>query len=70
MGFLFDAMRHAREAIFQNNIWTEDTLEIIDRRWTDLKHHDIHAAGFFLNPQKLYSNATLDDADIMEGVRN
>ncbi|KAL4183296.1 hypothetical protein AMTRI_Chr11g154480 [Amborella trichopoda] len=26
--------------------------------------------GFFLNPQNLYSNATLDDVDIMEGVIN
>ncbi|KAL4181247.1 hypothetical protein AMTRI_Chr12g270310 [Amborella trichopoda] len=57
MGFLFDAMRHAREAIFENNIWNEEILEIVDRE-------------FFLNPQNLYSNATLNDADIMEGVKN
>ncbi|KAL4198321.1 hypothetical protein AMTRI_Chr03g139600 [Amborella trichopoda] len=70
MGFLFDAMRRAREAIFENNIWNKEILEIVDRRWRDQLHQDIHAAGFFLNPQNLYSNATLDDADIMEGVRN
>ncbi|KAL4198749.1 hypothetical protein AMTRI_Chr03g141630 [Amborella trichopoda] len=57
MGLLFDAMRRAREAIFENNIWNEEILEIVAHR-------------FFLNPQNLYSNATLDDADIMEGVRN
>ncbi|ERM98972.1 hypothetical protein AMTR_s00226p00025200, partial [Amborella trichopoda] len=44
MGFLFDAMRHAREAIFENNIWTEEILEIADRRWRDQLHRDIHAA--------------------------
>ncbi|ERM94032.1 hypothetical protein AMTR_s00010p00024380 [Amborella trichopoda] len=55
MGFLFDAMGRTREAIFHNNIWTDEILEIVDHR---------------VNPQNLYSNATLDDADIMEGVRN
>ncbi|XP_011625198.1 uncharacterized protein LOC105421035 [Amborella trichopoda] len=70
MGFLFDVMRHAREAIFENNIWNEEILDIVYRRWRDQLYQDIHAAGFFLNPQNLYSNATLDDADIMEGVRN
>ncbi|XP_020517124.1 uncharacterized protein LOC18424270 isoform X1 [Amborella trichopoda] len=69
-GFWFDAMRHARKFIFQNNIWTEEILKIVDSRWRDQLHRDIHAARFILNPQNLYSNATLDDADIMEGVRN
>ncbi|KAL4204345.1 hypothetical protein AMTRI_Chr01g109300 [Amborella trichopoda] len=45
MGFLFDAMRRAKEAIFENNIWNEEILEIVDRRWRDQLHHDIHAAG-------------------------
>ncbi|XP_011625617.1 uncharacterized protein LOC18440293 [Amborella trichopoda] len=70
MGFLFDTMRRAREAIFDNNIWNEEILEIVDRWWRDQLHQDIHVTGFFLNLQNLYSNATLDDADIMEGVRN
>ncbi|ERN11236.1 hypothetical protein AMTR_s00024p00229430 [Amborella trichopoda] len=70
MGFLFDAMKRSREAIFDNNIWNEEILEIVDRRCRDQLHQDIHAAGFFLNPQNYYSNTTLDDADIMEGVRN
>ncbi|KAL4185157.1 hypothetical protein AMTRI_Chr10g4550 [Amborella trichopoda] len=30
MGFLFDAMRCAMEAIFEKNIWNEDILEIVD----------------------------------------
>ncbi|KAL4179623.1 hypothetical protein AMTRI_Chr13g120990 [Amborella trichopoda] len=38
MGFLFDAMRRAREAIFENNIWNEEILEIVDRRWRDQLH--------------------------------
>ncbi|XP_011626359.1 uncharacterized protein LOC105421276 [Amborella trichopoda] len=38
--------------------------------WRDQLHRDIHAAGFFLNLQNLYPNATLDDEDIMEGVKN
>ncbi|ERM93928.1 hypothetical protein AMTR_s00137p00078850 [Amborella trichopoda] len=70
MGFLFDAMRRAREAIFENNIWNEEILEIVDHRWRDQLHQDIHAARFFFNPQNLYSNTTLDDAYIMEGVIN
>ncbi|ERN10337.1 hypothetical protein AMTR_s00026p00035410 [Amborella trichopoda] len=70
MGFLFDEMRRPREAIFENNIWNEEMLEIVDCRWREQLHQDIHAAGFFLNPQNLYASATLDDADIMEGVRN
>ncbi|KAL4184816.1 hypothetical protein AMTRI_Chr10g227420 [Amborella trichopoda] len=68
--FLFDAMRRAREVIFENNIWNEEILEILDHRWRDQLHQDMHAAWFFLNPHNLYSNATLDDADIMEGIRN
>ncbi|KAL4183038.1 hypothetical protein AMTRI_Chr11g153220 [Amborella trichopoda] len=70
MRFLFNAMRRAREAIFENNIWNEEILEIVDCRWRDQLYQDIHATWFFLNPQNLFSNATLDDADIMEGVRN
>ncbi|XP_011628504.1 uncharacterized protein LOC105421726 [Amborella trichopoda] len=63
-------MRRVREAIFENNIWNEEILEIVDRRWRDQLHQDIHTTGFFLNPQNLYSNVTLDYVDIMEGVRN
>ncbi|KAL4195268.1 hypothetical protein AMTRI_Chr05g72490 [Amborella trichopoda] len=70
MWFLFDANSHAREAIVQNNIWIDEILAIVDRRWRDQLHRDIHTAGFFLNPHNLYSNATLDDPYIMEGVRN
>ncbi|KAL4185246.1 hypothetical protein AMTRI_Chr10g229780 [Amborella trichopoda] len=74
IGFLLNAIGRAREAIFDDNIWNEEILEIIDRRWRDQLHEDIHAnkpcAWLFFNPQNLYSNATLDDADIMEGERN
>ncbi|KAL4192767.1 hypothetical protein AMTRI_Chr06g195950 [Amborella trichopoda] len=45
MRFLFDAMRRARETIFESNIWTEEILEIVDRRWRDQLYWDIHAAG-------------------------
>ncbi|ERM97721.1 hypothetical protein AMTR_s00121p00116600 [Amborella trichopoda] len=45
MGFLFDAMRCAREAIFENNIWTEEILEVFDRRWRHQLYQDIHAVG-------------------------
>ncbi|ERN08830.1 hypothetical protein AMTR_s00015p00025090 [Amborella trichopoda] len=45
MGFLFDAMRCVREAILENNIWTEEILEIVDRRCRDQLHRDIHATG-------------------------
>ncbi|KAL4199150.1 hypothetical protein AMTRI_Chr03g49760 [Amborella trichopoda] len=38
MGFLFDAMRRAMEAILDNNIWTEEILEIVDHRWRDQYH--------------------------------
>ncbi|ERN18365.1 hypothetical protein AMTR_s00055p00212900 [Amborella trichopoda] len=55
IGFLLNAIGRAREAIFDDNIWNEEILEIIDRRWRDQLHEDIHAA---------------DDADIMEGERN
>ncbi|ERN01687.1 hypothetical protein AMTR_s00090p00156810 [Amborella trichopoda] len=53
MGFLFDAMRRARKVIFDNNIWTKEILDIVDR--------------LFINPQNLHSSVTLDDADIMRG---
>ncbi|KAL4197337.1 hypothetical protein AMTRI_Chr04g187830 [Amborella trichopoda] len=45
MGFLFDAMGRTREAIFHNNIWTDEILEIVDHRWRNQVHRDIHAPG-------------------------
>ncbi|KAL4189241.1 hypothetical protein AMTRI_Chr08g164510 [Amborella trichopoda] len=38
MGFLFIAMRRAREATFENNIWNKEILEIVDHRWRDQLH--------------------------------
>ncbi|KAL4192678.1 hypothetical protein AMTRI_Chr06g173200 [Amborella trichopoda] len=45
MRFLFDAMRCARAVIFENNIWNEEILEIVDLRWRDQLYQDIHAAS-------------------------
>ncbi|KAL4196996.1 hypothetical protein AMTRI_Chr04g185940 [Amborella trichopoda] len=70
MGFLFNTMRRAREAIFENNIWNEEILEIVGVETNCTRISMQQQTMCRVNRQNLYSNATLDDADIMEGVRN
>jgi hypothetical protein len=75
MGYLYEAMDRAKEAIrayyddkgddgFQRQlqIWG-----VIDRRWNNTLHRPIHAAGIYLNPAFSYSCGFRFDVEVMEG---
>jgi len=75
MGYLYEAMDRAKEAVrsyyddkgddgFQRQLllW-----EVIDDRWNNTLHRPIHAAGLFLNPAFAYSCGFLFDAKVMDG---
>ncbi|KAL8529988.1 hypothetical protein ACS0TY_007167 [Phlomoides rotata] len=60
MGYIYEAMDRAKEAIAKVFYKEEDykeAFEIIDRRWDCQLHKPLHAAGFFLNPQFFYNLA-------------
>eukprot|EP00253_Pinus_taeda_P001838 PITA_01838 len=75
MGYLYEAMDRAKEAIrayydgkgddgFQRQLllWG-----VIDERWNNTLHRPIHAAGLFLNPTFSYACGFDFDAEIMDG---
>eukprot|EP00253_Pinus_taeda_P036589 PITA_36589 len=75
MGYLYEAMDRAKEAIrayyddkgddgFQKQLllWG-----VIDERWNNTLHRPIHAAGLFLNPGFSYACGFDFDAEIMDG---
>jgi hypothetical protein len=75
MGYLYEAMDRAKEAIrayyddkgddgFQRQlqIWG-----VIDQRWNNTLHRPIHAAGIYLNPAFSYSCGFRFDVEVMEG---
>ncbi|XP_077238960.1 uncharacterized protein LOC143880095 [Tasmannia lanceolata] len=58
MGYIYEGMYRVKEAIKKELKKRKDYLpywNIIDRRWNKGLHHPLYAAGFFLNPQFLYS---------------
>ena len=75
MGYLYEAMDRAKEAIrayyddkgddgFQKQLllWG-----VIDERWNNTLHRPIHAAGIYLNPAFSYPCGFLFDVEIMDG---
>jgi hypothetical protein len=75
MGYLYEAMDRAKEAIHQYykdkgeegftkraEIWS-----LIDERWNDTLHHPIHAARLYLNPAYSYACGFRFDAEVMDG---
>eukprot|EP00253_Pinus_taeda_P021121 PITA_21121 len=75
MGYLYEAMDRAKEAIwacyddkgddgFQKQLllWG-----VIDERWNNTLHRPIHATGLFLNPAFSYACGFDFDAEIMDG---
>ena len=75
MGYLYEAMDRAKEAIrayyddkgddgFQKQLllWG-----VIDERWNNTLHRPIHAAGLFLNPAFSYACGFDFDTEIMDG---
>ncbi|KAJ9543747.1 hypothetical protein OSB04_023454 [Centaurea solstitialis] len=72
MGFIYDAMDEAKERIAKNldddvssykEIW-----DIIDAKWDHQLHRDLHASGYFLNPQFRWSNDSSNHPEITRGL--
>ncbi|XP_042405588.1 uncharacterized protein LOC121995882 isoform X2 [Zingiber officinale] len=75
MGYIYEAMDRAKEKIakaFGNNEDRyQDVFEIIDHRWQLQLHQDLHAAGYFLNPEFFYSNSEIEqDEEVVMGLYN
>ena len=45
MGFIYEAMDRAKQAIIENDRYHDEYIRIIDARWNDQLHHPLHAAG-------------------------
>ncbi|KAK2416183.1 hypothetical protein QL285_038601 [Trifolium repens] len=60
MGFLYEAIDRAKQAIQENSRYHSTYNEIIDKRWKYM-HSDLHSAGYFLNPQFQYGVEHGDD---------
>ena len=45
MGFIYEAMDRAKQAIMENVKYHDKYIKIIDARWNDQLHHPLHAAG-------------------------
>ncbi|KAK4253832.1 hypothetical protein QN277_010456 [Acacia crassicarpa] len=73
MGYIYEAMDRAKEAIQKSFNGNEDKYRdifaIIDRRWDCQLHHPLHAAGHYLNPEYFYANPQIDDdAELITGL--
>ena len=75
MGYLYEAMDRAKEAI--QHYYRGDAnrfapiWNIIDRRWNNQLHEPIHAIGYFLNPKFYFfefGSFTNDNGEVMEGL--
>lgn len=58
MGYVCAGIYRAKETIKKELADTEDYLlywNIIDRRWEQVQHHPLHAAGFYFNPRFFYN---------------
>ena len=45
MGFIYEAMDRAKQAIMENVKYHDKYIKIIDARWNDQLHHPLHATG-------------------------
>lgn len=73
MGYIYEAMEKAKEAIMksfdENESKYKEVFEIIDNRWTCQLHRPLHAAGHFLNPEYFYSNPAIEfDFEVTNGL--
>jgi hypothetical protein len=75
MGYLYEAMDRAKEAIhrYYENKGEEgftrraEIWSVIDEQWNNTLHHLIHAAGLYLNPAYSYACGFRFDAEVMDG---
>ncbi|PKA62545.1 hypothetical protein AXF42_Ash012131 [Apostasia shenzhenica] len=72
MGFLYDAMDRAKEAI-KGNLGGKEAAylpiwAIIDEIWDNYLHCPLHSAGYYLNPNLFCSNDFFVDAEVTNGL--
>ncbi|KAK4259931.1 hypothetical protein QN277_006209 [Acacia crassicarpa] len=73
MGYIYEAMDRAKEAIQRSFNGNEDKYKeifaIIDKRWESQLHHPLHAAAHFLNPELFYKNPQIElDEEVTSGL--
>ncbi|MQL90937.1 hypothetical protein Taro_023536 [Colocasia esculenta] len=71
MGYLYEAMDRAKMELRQSlpkdyKKW----WKIIDHRWENTLHHDLHAAGYYLNPRLMYADNAHVDNEVLQGTLN
>jgi hypothetical protein len=69
MGYLYEAMDRANEAIYQyyENKREAQIWGLIDGRWNNTLHRPIHAAGLYLNPSFAYACGFNFDGEVING---
>ena len=75
MGYLYEAMDRAKEAIYRyyENKGEEGLTKraqiwgVIDERWNNTLHRPIHAAGLYLNPAFAYACGFNFDGEVTDG---
>ncbi|KAG8661952.1 hypothetical protein MANES_01G049815v8, partial [Manihot esculenta] len=71
MGFIYEAIKRAKSAIQKNSKSYLKYWRIIDHRWNFQLHHDLHAVGYFLNPQYQYGSHDVgNNNEIMLSFKN
>ena len=72
MGFIYGAMDEAKERIAKNlddDVFSyKEIWDIIDAKWDHQLHRDLHASGYFLNPQFRWSNDSSNHPEITRGL--
>jgi len=76
MGYLYEAMDRAKEAIRayyqdkgeEGEVKLAQLWGLIDERWNKTLHRPIHAAGLFLNPAFAYACGFNFDAEVQDGL--
>ncbi|XP_028060037.1 uncharacterized protein LOC114263653 [Camellia sinensis] len=71
MGFIYEAIDRAKLAIKRDCRYYTEYSKIIDTRWSFQLHQDLHAAGYFLNPQFQYGVTSSNEMirEVMDGLK-
>jgi hypothetical protein len=75
MGYLYEAMDRAKEAMYwyYENKGEEGLTKraqiwgLIDEQWNNTLHHPIHVAGLYLNPAFAYACGFNFDGEVIDG---
>ena len=72
MGYIYEGMDRAKEAIKANYVGVEDKYgpnwDIIDRRWQNQLHKPIHAATYYINPAYRFREDFKADEEVLSGL--